>query len=202
MEWLRSYRPDLVPRYERLYAHGAYAPKAERDRLSGLGSPEAAAAVRKRTIYPPFSGRSSRLHADRGSRRRATRPRRGARPGHAAGHPRGGGNPSRGACSRHQPSRPDRRGRRVGRSARSAGRPDRQVGRIAEVGRSASRPVGQSGRSASRQPRQPARPGLHRLELAGLHLALDLVFDLVLAERRHLTGLHGPADSRRGSGGT
>jgi hypothetical protein len=36
MDWLRSYRPDLVPRYEALYARGAYAPKAERERLSGL----------------------------------------------------------------------------------------------------------------------------------------------------------------------
>jgi hypothetical protein len=36
MDWLRSQRPDLVPRYERLYARGAYAPKAERARLSEL----------------------------------------------------------------------------------------------------------------------------------------------------------------------
>jgi DNA repair photolyase len=36
MDWLRSYRPDLVPRYETLYARGAYAPKAERERLSAL----------------------------------------------------------------------------------------------------------------------------------------------------------------------
>jgi DNA repair photolyase len=36
MDWLRSYRPDLVPRYESLYARGAYAPKAERERLSQL----------------------------------------------------------------------------------------------------------------------------------------------------------------------
>ncbi|MEA2420521.1 MAG: hypothetical protein QOE60_2727, partial [Thermoleophilaceae bacterium] len=36
MDWLRSYRPDLVPRYESLYARGAYAPKAERERLSGV----------------------------------------------------------------------------------------------------------------------------------------------------------------------
>ena len=36
MDWLRSYRPDLVPRYEALYARGAYAPKAERERLSRL----------------------------------------------------------------------------------------------------------------------------------------------------------------------
>jgi DNA repair photolyase len=36
MDWLRSQRPDLVPRYEKLYARGAYAPKAERQRLSKL----------------------------------------------------------------------------------------------------------------------------------------------------------------------
>jgi DNA repair photolyase len=35
-DWLKSYRPDLVPVYERLYARGAYAPKAERERLSKL----------------------------------------------------------------------------------------------------------------------------------------------------------------------
>jgi DNA repair photolyase len=36
MDWLRAQRPDLVPRYERLYARGAYAPKSERQRLSAL----------------------------------------------------------------------------------------------------------------------------------------------------------------------
>jgi DNA repair photolyase len=36
MGWLRDARPDLVGRYEELYARGAYAPKAERERLSGL----------------------------------------------------------------------------------------------------------------------------------------------------------------------
>src|SRR5690606_13187455 len=30
MEWLKSYRPDLVERYEELYARGAYLPRAER----------------------------------------------------------------------------------------------------------------------------------------------------------------------------
>jgi DNA repair photolyase len=35
-EWLREHRPDLIPRYERLYARGAYAPKAERERLAAL----------------------------------------------------------------------------------------------------------------------------------------------------------------------
>jgi len=36
MGWLRAQRPDLVERYEALYARGAYAPKAERERLAGL----------------------------------------------------------------------------------------------------------------------------------------------------------------------
>ncbi|HUA75163.1 MAG TPA: radical SAM protein [Solirubrobacteraceae bacterium] len=36
MGWLRSQRPDLVPRYERLYRDGAYAPVEERRRLSKM----------------------------------------------------------------------------------------------------------------------------------------------------------------------
>jgi len=36
MDWLRTQRPDLVPRYEQLYARGAYAPKAERQRIAGV----------------------------------------------------------------------------------------------------------------------------------------------------------------------
>ena len=36
LDWLRSYRPDLVPLYEELYARGAYAPEAERRRLAEL----------------------------------------------------------------------------------------------------------------------------------------------------------------------
>jgi DNA repair photolyase len=35
-EWLEAYRPDLVPRYEQMYARGAYAPKAERERIMNL----------------------------------------------------------------------------------------------------------------------------------------------------------------------
>jgi DNA repair photolyase len=35
-DWLRQYRPDLVPRYEELYARGAYLPRAERERLSRM----------------------------------------------------------------------------------------------------------------------------------------------------------------------
>jgi len=38
MDWLRQYRPDLVPRYEKLYGRGrgAYLPKDERERLAKL----------------------------------------------------------------------------------------------------------------------------------------------------------------------
>ena len=36
MDWLESYRPDLVPRYEKLYGRGAYAPTSERDRVNTL----------------------------------------------------------------------------------------------------------------------------------------------------------------------
>jgi DNA repair photolyase len=36
MGWLRSERPDLLPRYQELYRHGAYAPKEERARLARL----------------------------------------------------------------------------------------------------------------------------------------------------------------------
>ena len=36
MGWLRDQRPDLVERYERLYARGAYAPRSQRERHSAL----------------------------------------------------------------------------------------------------------------------------------------------------------------------
>jgi DNA repair photolyase len=38
-DWLRSQRPDLVPRYEQLDSRGAYAPPAERQRLQDLAAP-------------------------------------------------------------------------------------------------------------------------------------------------------------------
>jgi DNA repair photolyase len=36
MGWLHSVRPDLVDRYEELYARGAYAPPAERHRIAAM----------------------------------------------------------------------------------------------------------------------------------------------------------------------
>jgi DNA repair photolyase len=38
-DWLREYRPDLIPRYEKLYPRGAYLPKEEQERLRELGTP-------------------------------------------------------------------------------------------------------------------------------------------------------------------
>src|ERR671910_2655285 len=35
-DWLRTHRPDLVPRYERIYSRGAYAAPGERRRLQDL----------------------------------------------------------------------------------------------------------------------------------------------------------------------
>jgi len=42
MDWLRDHHPELIERYERLYARGAYAPRAERARLAALvhGDPQ------------------------------------------------------------------------------------------------------------------------------------------------------------------
>jgi DNA repair photolyase len=39
MSWLSAARPDLVPRYDELYARGAYAPTAERNRIGALVRP-------------------------------------------------------------------------------------------------------------------------------------------------------------------
>jgi DNA repair photolyase len=55
-QWLRDHRPDLVPRYEELYARGAYLPTAEKNRLGGLVRPESPRrprAARPRRVAPP-----------------------------------------------------------------------------------------------------------------------------------------------------
>jgi DNA repair photolyase len=51
-EWLRENRPDLIPRYERLYARGAYAPTAERDRLAALAKPRGRSSPRRGRVGP------------------------------------------------------------------------------------------------------------------------------------------------------
>jgi DNA repair photolyase len=52
-DWLQSYRPDLVETYEALYARGAYAPPAERERLAEL-------VRREETSWPSRFGSSDR----------------------------------------------------------------------------------------------------------------------------------------------
>ena len=56
-DWLRSHRPDLVPRYEELYRRSAYAPSAERRRL---------AALARRESSDRAPARSGRLMTDDG----------------------------------------------------------------------------------------------------------------------------------------
>jgi DNA repair photolyase len=60
LEWLRSYRPDLVGRYEELYASGAYLPKDEQQRLNGLLRRPQAPRIgvrRLRGVEPPAVAR-------------------------------------------------------------------------------------------------------------------------------------------------
>ena len=68
MEWLRSYRPDLVDRYEELYERGAYLPPAEQARLRGLlgrlgaradGPPPPTRCGRARPVRPAAAGAAS-----------------------------------------------------------------------------------------------------------------------------------------------
>jgi DNA repair photolyase len=58
MDWLRAQRPDLVPRYEKLYRRGAYAPREERARLSKM--------VRRPGMESGFRLRSSSPESDLG----------------------------------------------------------------------------------------------------------------------------------------
>ena len=70
-DWLRQYRPDLVPRYEELYRRGAYMPADERERLAARargGQPPAAVHGRARHA----EGDRSRARADRARARRAS----------------------------------------------------------------------------------------------------------------------------------
>jgi DNA repair photolyase len=48
-DWLRAHRPDLVPRYQRLYRRGAYMPPPEREQL---GEMVAIARERARRKHP------------------------------------------------------------------------------------------------------------------------------------------------------
>jgi DNA repair photolyase len=62
-DWLRSYRPDLVTRYERLYARGAYVPERERRAIEGAAG------------LPGFSKRYDRERFKHRGGRRTPEPR-------------------------------------------------------------------------------------------------------------------------------
>jgi DNA repair photolyase len=59
-DWLRQYRPDLVPRYEGLYARGAYLPRPEQERLSRMArrgpGMSGARGVREEASEPDAAG--------------------------------------------------------------------------------------------------------------------------------------------------
>ncbi len=75
MEWLRSQRPDLVPRYEELYRRSAYAPSEERRRLAGL----VRKGGRSRSFRRAAELRTGHELAARSTPGDAQRARRGAR---------------------------------------------------------------------------------------------------------------------------
>jgi len=73
LDWLRQYRPDLVERYERLYARGAYLPRDERARLAAL--------ARGRRGPAPRTARAARgIGARASGNARPARRARGERP--------------------------------------------------------------------------------------------------------------------------
>ena len=83
IDWLRAHRPDLVPRYERLYRRGAYAPQAERQRLARLARrPGRAAAIPAGRSAPEglAAERARRPRASDAAASRARRPLRPTRP--------------------------------------------------------------------------------------------------------------------------
>jgi DNA repair photolyase len=69
-DWLRQYRPDLLPHYEALYARGAYLPRPEQERLSRMARSGRGArgsrGVRDRAREPKREGGSGPARPSRG----------------------------------------------------------------------------------------------------------------------------------------
>jgi DNA repair photolyase len=67
MDWLRSYRPDLVDRYEELYARGAYLSGEEKKRIQALVKPRSKFTRRnlERDERRAFEWRAAREEAER-----------------------------------------------------------------------------------------------------------------------------------------
>ena len=141
MDWLQSQRPDLVPRYERLYARGAYLPKAERQRLAALSRPGGRVPRRRATARRTRRSRAGpRSRGLPPPRRRAAEPRR---------------RPVSRADKAGRPSGPDCRVRPAGRRLQRRGG-SRRPG--CGGGRAASRPRTRPSRPRARSPlRSPSR---------------------------------------------
>lgn len=61
LDWLRSYRPDLLEHYERLYARGAFLPRGERDRIGDtIGAARRKAGIRNGWTRPRGGRRRER----------------------------------------------------------------------------------------------------------------------------------------------
>ena len=70
LDWLRSYRPDLLPRYEELYASGAFLPRPERDRIGRqLADGRRRAGVRGSRSLRTGEAKSRQVPSPRGGRR-------------------------------------------------------------------------------------------------------------------------------------
>ncbi len=67
-DWLREHRPELLLRYEELYARGAYLPSAEKSRLAGLVKTKRAGGrirASRNTGHAPRRGEQRFRDADR-----------------------------------------------------------------------------------------------------------------------------------------
>jgi DNA repair photolyase len=114
MDWLRSYRPDLVDRYEGLYARGAYAPREEQDRLRRV-----LATTNLRTGHEPPRRSPADSRGMRRARQGARAERIGAMPGASRRPPRASGEAwppmAPDAAPRTERSEPSERPVRAGR---------------------------------------------------------------------------------------
>jgi DNA repair photolyase len=68
-DWLRQYRPDLIPRYEELYARGAYMEPSERERLGAMARTGKGPAGRFRGLGARGKQTDEVRKADRGQAR-------------------------------------------------------------------------------------------------------------------------------------
>src|SRR5215218_9147018 len=77
-DWLREHRPDLVPRYEELYRHGAYLPETQRREMErAAGAPWAARGYQQRWKHRVLERRRTLEREERERAAEAAARRRG-----------------------------------------------------------------------------------------------------------------------------